>query len=59
LVERLPGAKAVRHDAAARIQRLPDELRRIDEAAFYPVEYSDSLRRLGENLQDQLVHTGS
>src|SRR5580693_4674128 len=59
LVERLPGAKAARHDAAARIQRLPDELRRIDEAAFYPVEYSDSLRRLGENLQDQLVHTSN
>jgi nicotinate phosphoribosyltransferase len=57
LVERLPGVKVVRQDTAARIQRLPDALRRIDEPAFYPVEYSDSLRRLGENLQDQLVHS--
>ena len=57
LLEALPSASAIRKEAAARISRLAEPLRQIDQSAFYPVEYSDSLRRLGENLQEQLVRT--
>jgi hypothetical protein len=58
LLESLPAASVVRDEAAVRIKRLPEALKRIGEPAFYPVDYSDSLRKLGENLQGQLVRTG-
>lgn len=57
LLEQLPSASATREQAAAHIRRLPERLLNLHEAATYPVEYSDSLRQLGEDIQEQLVRT--
>ena len=50
-IEELPTLKEIQQRAQAQVAALPDGVRLIGEAQTYPVQETESLRRLSQSLQ--------
>ena len=51
-----PALAELRARAARDLARLPEPLRRLEPAASYPVEVSDTLRRLAVDVDARMAH---
>jgi nicotinate phosphoribosyltransferase len=51
-----PTLAEARARAARELARLPEPLRRLEPAAFYPVEVNDTLRRLAVEVDGRMAH---
>jgi nicotinate phosphoribosyltransferase len=51
-----PTLAQIRTRAARDLERLPEPLRRLEPDASYPVEVSDTLRRLAAEVDGRMAH---